>query len=208
MDSETHWNAVYSNRAEEALTWFDPDAVSSLKVIRAHAGPGDAIIDAGGGASRLVDKLLEAGLGPITVLDLASSALNVSKKRLGQRANEVEWVVGDVTSWAPDKPYAVWHDRAVFHFLQDQAAQKAYCDVMSKAVAPGGVAIIMTFAENGPEECSNLPVQRYSSETLAKRIEANAPGKFTAIGAEDFTHITPKGNAQDFQTTVFLRTDK
>lgn len=122
-----------------------------------------------------------------------------------ERSQQVNWVVGDITTWSPDRTYKVWHDRAVFHFLQDQAAQETYCDVMSKAVAPGGVAFMMTFAEDGPEACSNLPVQRYSSVTLAAKLEANAPGKFVAIKTEEFMHITPKGNEQKFQTTVFLR---
>jgi len=208
MNRETHWNSVYANKAEEALTWFEPDAAQSAALIRSHAVAGDPIIDAGGGASRLVDGLLEAGLGPLTVLDLASAALDVSKQRLGERSKQVNWITGDVTTWSPDRVYAVWHDRAVFHFLQDPAAQAAYCDVMSKAVAPGGVAIMMTFAEDGPEACSNLPVQRYSSQTLAAKIEANVPGQFIVINAQEFVHITPKGNEQKFQMTVFLRKGK
>lgn len=205
MDRETHWNSVYANKAEEALTWFEPDAAYSTALIRSHAAPGDPIIDVGGGASRLVDRLLDAGLGPVTVLDLASTALDVSKERLGERAQQVDWAVGDITTWSPEKTYKIWHDRAVFHFLRDPAAQKAYCDVVSKAIAPGGVVIMMTFAEDGPEACSNLPVQRYSSATLAGTFEANAPGQFEVIKAEEVTHITPKGSEQKFQTTVFLR---
>lgn len=208
MNKEEHWNSVYANRTEKALTWFEPDAAYSTDLIRSHVAPGDAIVDVGGGASRLVDGLLDGGLGPVTVLDLASTALDVSKQRLGDRAKQVKWVVGDVTAWSPDQTYKVWHDRAVFHFLQDHAAQLAYCNVLSEAVAPGGIAIIMTFAEDGPEACSNLPVQRYSSTSLAATIETNAPGQFEVIEAENFVHITPKGNAQKFQTTVFLRKGK
>ncbi|MBF9057817.1 methyltransferase domain-containing protein [Rhodobacterales bacterium HKCCSP123] len=204
---ERHWDEVYGARAPEALTWFEEVPEISLGLIRRYAVPAGPVVDVGGGASRLPDALLADGFGDICVLDLSAAALDISKSRLGPAASRVRWVVGDVTRWTPDKPYGVWHDRAVFHFLTSPADQDNYIGVMRRALAPGGHAIIATFAEDGPERCSNLPVVRYSPEALAARLEAGAPGVFAPVEAQRHVHATPMGRTQAFQVSVFRRSD-
>ncbi|NKX43009.1 class I SAM-dependent methyltransferase [Roseicyclus persicicus] len=201
-----HWDAVYGARAEAALTWFEADPALSLRLIAAHAGPDAPVIDVGAGASRLVDALLARGYGRLTCLDLSAAALGVAQARLGAAAARVSWVVADVTAWAPEPgAYAVWHDRAAFHFLTDAAARRAYLSRMAAALRPGGHAILMTFAEDGPEMCSGLPVQRWSPAALAAEVEAQVPGAFAPVASERHLHHTPKGGAQGFQASVFRR---
>ncbi len=200
-----HWDRVYEARDEAALTWFEATPARSLALIRAHALPGAGVIDVGGGASRLVDHLLGAGLGPVTVLDLSAAALAATRDRLGARAAAADWIAGDVTHFAPGRTWGVWHDRAVFHFLTDPTAREGYGRALTAAVAPGGAAIIATFSPDGPETCSGLPVQRWSPEALAAEVARISPGGFVPVAAEAHVHLTPKGNRQAFQTSVFRR---
>jgi trans-aconitate methyltransferase len=202
MSDAHHWNEVYARRDVEALSWFEAAPGLSADLIATHAKPG-AAVDVGAGASRLVDHLLAQGFAPITVLDLASAGLAVSRARLGARAAAVEWVIGDVTAWAPPHDYGLWHDRAVFHFLTDPVDRAAYCAVLDRALAPGGTAIIATFADDGPSTCSGLAVARYAPEALAAEIEAHVPGRFRPIAALRHLHLTPTGREQRFQFSVF-----
>jgi len=202
-----HWDAVYEARDETALTWFETEPALSLALIRAHATPGDPILDVGGGASRLVDGLLDAGLGPVTVLDLSESALAASQARLGDRAASVTWIVDDVTRGAPPGRFAVWHDRAAFHFLTDRDDRAGYAAALAAALRPGGTAILATFADDGPETCSGLPVRRYSCDALVAEFADLAPGALRLESARRHLHLTPKGAEQPFQVTVFRRTD-
>ncbi|KZL13169.1 class I SAM-dependent methyltransferase [Pseudovibrio sp. Ad26] len=200
-----HWNAVYDAREEEYLTWFETQPTLSYQLVTQHLNLGQTFIDVGGGASKLISILHAAGYGPLAVLDISSVVLEAGKERLGGVADDVEWINADITKWTPDKTYQVWHDRAVFHFLTEVEDQKAYVNVLVKAVPVGGTAIISSFAEDGPEKCSGLPVQRYSSRTLAAKLQALAPGVFALTDAQTHTHITPKKNQQNFQTSVFKR---
>ncbi len=205
MSTTDHWQTVYSNKSETDLSWFQADPMMSFELIEAYAQAGQPIVDVGGGASRLVDRLLAAKFGPVTVLDLSDAALSQSRCRLDDAADAVHWVVCDVTEWAADRPYQVWHDRAVFHFLTEPELQKAYVSRMDHALLPGGVAIIATFALDGPEKCSGLPVQRYSGESLTQKIEEYAPGQFARLKTVHQTHTTPKGASQEFQISVFRK---
>ena len=202
-----HWNEVYGARSEDALTWFEATPAVSLELIREHLQPGAPFIDIGAGASRLVDVLLEEGFGPLTVLDLSGAALEVGRQRLGARGDEVAWIEVDITTWEPDRTYAVWHDRAVFHFLTAAEDRAGYARALSDALRPGGIAIIATFADDGPEMCSGLPVVRYSPEALAQELDRLLPGLFEMHEARRHMHITPKGNRQSFQYSVFRKTD-
>ncbi len=202
---QQHWDGIYGQRAEDALTWFEAVPSVSLGLVRAHLGPGEAFIDIGGGASRLVDALIELGLGPLSVLDISGAALKVSKKRLGARAQDVTWIDTDLTKWQPDRDYALWHDRAVFHFLTKADDRAAYARAMTTALGPHGTAIIATFAEDGPQMCSGLPVVRYSPESLAAELDRLHPGLFDLIDSKYHTHTTPKGNGQRFQYSVFRK---
>lgn len=204
-DRSEHWNGVYESRDEGALTWFEAEPTLSFELISKLAEPGNPVIDIGGGASRLVDLLVEAGYGPVTILDLSEAGMNVSRRRLGQRAERVTWIVADVTMWEPDHTYALWHDRAVFHFLTVEEDRRAYISTLLAALENGGKAVIMTFAEDGPEMCSGLPVMRYSSERLADALEVIAPGALRPVEERRHVHVTPKGNEQRFQVSVFER---
>ena len=202
-----HWDEVYGARSEDALTWFEATPEVSFDLVREHLQPGDPFVDIGAGASRLVDVLLEGGFGPLTVLDLSAAALGVSRQRLGPKADDVQWIEADITRWQPNPDYAVWHDRAVFHFLTGAEDRAGYARALSDALRPGGIAIIATFADDGPEMCSGLPVMRYAPEALAQELDRLLPGQFEKLGASRHIHITPKGNRQSFQYSVFRKTD-
>lgn len=204
-DRKTHWEARYAGSAPDRLSWFEETPDRSLSLIREAVGPEAAVIDVGGGASRLPDALLSAGFRDVTVMDLSAEALAQSRARLGDRADEVAWIAGDVTAWTPPRRYDLWHDRAVFHFLTDAEDRAAYVRTLCAALAPGGTAILMTFAEDGPESCSGLPVQRWSPEALAEEMQRLAPGALEAAGQGRFTHVTPAGGEQRFQVSLFRR---
>jgi len=204
-DRAQHWDGVYRAKDEADLTWFEAEPQVSLDVIGRHVSPGQAIVDVGAGASRLADHLLAMGFGPLTALDLSGAALKVSQDRLGPQANDVTWVVGDVAHWRPETMFALWHDRAVFHFLTEPAARKAYFETLLGAVAPDGKVVITTFAEDGPEKCSGLPVRRYSPQSLRDEVNRCAPGVFTLLESRAHVHVTPTRNHQRFQVSVFQR---
>jgi SAM-dependent methyltransferase len=203
--AKDHWNTVYEARDEEALTWFEGEPSLSLRLIERCARPDGRVIDVGGGASRLPDALLARGYGSLAVLDLSAVALDASRERLGPDADRVRWIEADVTRWSPDGPYALWHDRAAFHFLTDPSERRAYLETMVAALETGGHAILATFADDGPETCSGLPVLRYSPEALAMEIEALAPAALSHVESQRHMHVTPKGNEQRFQVSVFRR---
>ncbi len=196
MQSKDHWEQVYSTKATSGVSWFQEHALQSVQLIRQAGVSRDAgIIDVGGGAATLVDDLLDEGYTNVTVLDLSEAALSASKTRLGQRADDVSWLVGDITRFElPRHAYDVWHDRAVFHFLTAPAEREAYVQAVLRAVKPGGHVIVATFAEDGPDKCSGLPVMRYSADGL--HAEFGAP--FTLLQQEREEHHTPFGTVQKF----------
>ena len=197
-----HWDEVYRAKAETDVSWFQARPERSLALIEG-AAPDRAIpiLDVGGGASLLVDELLKVGYSNLTVLDISATALDRPKARLGLRAAQVKWVAADITNWVPERTWQLWHDRAVFHFLTDTASQNAYIEKMELATPPGATIILATFALDGPERCSGLPVQRYSADTLATRLGSH----FQLVGQELETHLTPKGDRQKFQYSVLRR---
>lgn len=199
---ERHWDAVYRTRGEDEVSWFQEDPETSVALVtRSGIDRDDAVLDVGAGASRLVDHLIDHGFTRLTVLDLARAALDRSRERLGDRGAAVEWVAADVTRWQPDRAYALWHDRAVFHFLTDAASRAAYVAVMTAALRPGGHAVIATFGPDGPERCSGLPVVRYTPEALAAELgEA-----FELVESVAEVHRTPKGAVQHFQFSRFRK---
>jgi hypothetical protein len=149
----------------------------------------------------VVDVLLEQGFGNLTVLDIAETALARTRSRLGPRARGVTWIVADVTTWRPTGQFDIWHDRAVFHFLTDSRDRAAYRATLERTLAPAGQAVIGTFALDGPERCSGLPVQRYDAASLGREL---GPAFCLQETVRD-DHITPKGVAQRFQFCRFLR---
>ena len=160
-----------------------------------------SIVDIGGGASRLVDALCERGYDAVTVLDLSTAALETARERLGARGARVQWIVADATKWQPPQAFDIWHDRAAFHFLVEVDEREAYLDRLRRAVKAGGHAIIATFALDGPERCSGLPVQRYDPAGLA----ATVGDVFELVEHQAHRHVTPRGAEQSFQFSVLRR---
>jgi SAM-dependent methyltransferase len=197
-----HWENVYRTKGEREVSWFQETPSVSLELIRSTgATRRSAIVDIGGGASRLVDALVEEGHGSVTVLDLSESALAAAKARLGPAAARVTWIVADVVRWRPLQRYDVWHDRAAFHFLTDAADRIAYVGCVREALQPGGHAIIATFALDGPERCSGLPVVRYDAASLGAVLGS----AFNLVATRHHDHHTPAGGTQRFQFSVFRR---
>jgi ubiquinone/menaquinone biosynthesis C-methylase UbiE len=195
-NKKTHWETVYETKPADSVSWFQPHAEKSLEIIQAtgqnkHA----ALIDVGGGASTLVDDLLNLGYDNLSVLDLSAAALNVAQDRLGAKAATVNWLVGDITNVPlPANAFDIWHDRAVFHFLTEEADRRAYVAQVMRSVRPNGHIIIATFAEDGPEKCSGLPVMRYSPEALHQEFGRG----FQLVSQDKETHHTPFGTDQQF----------
>jgi SAM-dependent methyltransferase len=197
-----HWERIYASREPTAVSWYQENPARSLILIEETGAATDApIIDIGGGASRLVDRLSEIGYSALTVLDLAPRALEHAQKRLGERARDIIWIDADVLEFSFAHPYAVWHDRAVFHFLTDPEDRARYVAQLNSAVAPGGHVIIATFSPDGPEICSGLPVQRHSPESLTECIGAS----YDAVGFQEEAHHTPSGKTQHFLYGRFQR---
>lgn len=196
MQSKSHWERVYSTKATTAVSWFQEHAQYSLGLIRDTQVPLSAsVIDVGGGASTLVDDLLASGYSNITVLDLSAAALAVAKARLGELWQGVRWLEADITKASlPVASVDVWHDRAVFHFLTTAEERQAYVEAVYRSVKPGGHVIVATFAEDGPAQCSGLPVMRYSADEL--HAEFGAP--FALLRHEKEEHRTPFGTVQQF----------
>ena len=196
-----HWDEVYGAKAEDAVSWFQQEARTSLQLLDELAAPGSAsVVDVGGGASRLVDALLARGHDDVTVLDISQQGLTTARQRLGVDASRVSWVVADVTRWRPSRTFDVWHDRAVLHFLTAADDVARYREVVDEAVSADGLLVIATFAPDGPRTCSGLPVQRYDARALA---EVFAP-RWTLARQLRQVHSTPWGAEQPF-TWVALR---
>lgn len=189
-----YWDDVYRTRGADHVSWFQPEPTLSLQLIeRLGVGPDTGVVDIGGGASLLVDRLTQRGFADLTVLDVSSVALSVARRRLGPGAT-VTWVKQDVLSWVPERRYGLWHDRAVFHFLTEATDRARYLDTLRRALDARGVVILATFAADGPERCSGLPVARYDPEQLVAALGAS----FQPLAAERETHVTPAGAAQAF----------
>jgi 2-polyprenyl-3-methyl-5-hydroxy-6-metoxy-1,4-benzoquinol methylase len=191
-----HWENVYQTKQSDEVSWFQPHATQSMELIRSVGASLQAsIIDVGGGASMLVDDLLNDGFKNISVLDLSASALEVARQRLGDAGSPVTWIAGDICKvHLSEQRYDIWHDRAVFHFLIDPADRAAYVQQVTKSVKPGGHVIVATFAPDGPEKCSGLPVARYAPGQLHQEF---GPA-FELLEHTDEQHQTPWGSVQHF----------
>jgi len=199
-DRQSHWENIYATKAETEVSWFQESPAPSLELIElAGATPTSAIIDIGGGASRLADALVSRGFVDVTILDLSQAALIAARNRIGDAARRVRWITSDVTAWEPTRSYDVWHDRAAFHFLTDERDRGAYVATLRRALRSNGHVIIGTFALDGPEKCSGLAVARHDSETLARALGAG----FALVDTRRHEHKTPWGSTQRFQFSTF-----
>lgn len=201
MDARQHWDRVYGNKSPAEVSWYQSNPEPSLGLIAAAtAGERRRVIDVGGGASVLADRLLDAG-HEVAVLDVSASALAHAKVRLGERATRVRWIEADVTN-APDLgSFDVWHDRAVFHFLTEAADRRRYAQVARKTVVVGGHLVAGTFAPDGPTRCSGLEVRRWDADALA----AEFSGGFRLVRACRDAHLTPDGRQQTFTYVLLCR---
>lgn len=201
MEQRDHWNSVYASKSEDAVSWFQKDAQPNLDLILTYQdAAARGVVDIGAGASRLVDRLLDNGVDDVTLLDLSDKSFDVVRDRLIGRNVQPTFVVQDVTDWRPARTFGVWNDRAAFHFLTDRASQDAYVSALKLATTPGSIVIMATFAEDGPERCSGLPVERYSSEALSARVGPS----FRPLETRKIGHRTPGGVTQSFQYSVFV----
>jgi len=196
MRSREHWEVVYERKPADQVSWYRPHLEQSLAFIDAAGlSPDAAIIDVGGGASTLVDDLLDRSHSNVTVLDVSPRAIDSARSRLGNRAGRVHWLVADITTveLAP-AAYDFWHDRAVFHFLRDEADRRRYVAAVRRSVKPGGHVLVATFGPDGPTKCSGLEVVRYGADDL----HAEFGGDFEKVGSATQVHTTPWGSEQQF----------
>lgn len=202
MDRRAHWNTVFSTKGEQEVSWFESLPEISLAMLKACGLTRDmCVVDVGGGDSHLIDQLVADGLECLVVLDISGSALERARARLGGQAAVPIWLEADVTSDWSLRPMDIWHDRAVFHFLVDVEDRERYRTHLQQTLKPGGWAIVATFASDGPERCSGLPVRRYSPEMLDAEL---GPG-FERVETRTHTHQTPWGATQSFQYSRFRR---
>jgi SAM-dependent methyltransferase len=199
-----HWDRVYTTRNPSEVSWYEREPAMSLRLIESiAAGRPLSVLDVGGGASMLVDRLAARSFTDVTVLDVSSRVLEAVRDRLGGKRPGISLVAGDVLTWNTRRTYDVWHDRAVFHFLTDPSDRVRYVDVAERATAGDGHLILGTFAEDGPERCSDLPVSRYSAPGLLELFSRS----FTLVAREREEHVTPSGAVQPFTWVVLRRTD-
>lgn len=201
-ERQAHWQGVYMSRSHTDVSWYEAEPSRSLEFIEASGVARDrAIIDVGGGASTLVDHLLDRGYSQLTVLDIAAGALRQAQDRLGERARAVEWRAADVLSFRAERRFALWHDRAVLHFLVDAGDRQRYIEALERALAPDGHAILAGFGPEGPRRCSGLPVRRYSIEKFGELLGEG----FELQGHAIEEHTTPGGASQQFLYTRWQR---
>jgi 2-polyprenyl-3-methyl-5-hydroxy-6-metoxy-1,4-benzoquinol methylase len=194
-----YWDGRYADIGTTQVSWYQPSPETSLMLIRRGAGSSASVVDVGGGASTLVDHLLALGHHDVTVVDLSQQALGEAHARVGEAP--VHWVVTDIRDWQPDRTFDVWHDRAAYHFLTDPEDQQRYWELVRSSLPVGGHVVMATFAEDGPQMCSGLPVQRYSAEGLAAAMGEG----FAVLETLREQHTTPSGGTQSFQWVLAER---
>lgn len=195
MNRKAHWENVYHTRSPLEVSWYQREPQLSLQLIDASGVAADAgIIDVGGGASVLVDRLLDHGYSRLGVLDISGAALAHARERLGGRAGEVDWFEADVTSFRAERSFGLWHDRAVFHFLTDAGDRAAYVKTLEATLAPHGHVIIATFAPGGPAMCSGLDIVQYDADKLCGELGAG----FELVEQRSEMHHTPADKDQAF----------
>lgn len=199
---KTHWDKIYRDKESTQVSWYEPMPDTSLSFITECKLDKDAaIIDIGGGDSSLVDFLLAKDFEDITVLDISENAINRTRARVGERAEEVNWIVADVLEFIPERKYNLWHDRAAFHFLNEEWQVKKYLEILEKAVDSGGFVVISTFSENGPDKCSGLEVKKYSITNLITLFSES----FNTMSCKNVDHRTPSGVDQNFSFCSFQK---
>ena len=205
FNRKKHWGDVYQEKSPSEVSWYQKEPKLSLELIRCtNVASNDAIIDVGGGASVLVDYLSKESFTNLTVLDISENAIAMAKKRLGDTAKSIEWIVSDITQFDTSQKFSLWHDRALFHFLTEPSDRKIYVKALTKAIRTEGHLIIATFAIGGPEKCSGLEIVQYDSEKMIAELGDN----FSLVEERKEIHITPANKEQEFIFFHFLRVPK
>jgi len=206
MQAREHWDGVYGQKRFDQVSWYAPHLGLSMRLIEQLCPQREtSIVDIGGGESTLVDDLVERGYTDLSVLDISETAIDFTKKRLGNSASTVAWHVGDITQYNfGEARFDLWHDRAVFHFLTDSSDRTSYVDEVGRALKPGGVMIVATFGPDGPLKCSGLEVVRYSESLLKNEFARD----FELLGSETTEHQTPAGGTQQFLYCWFRKKDQ
>lgn len=201
-DWKDHWEGVYAQKNPDEVSWHQSHPQHSLALIgNTGFGTTASIIDIGGGASTLIDHLLTVGYRDLTILDIARTAIRRAQDRLGDRSQQVTWIEADITGYTPERTFNIWHDRAVFHFLTLEHDRDSYLEVLDRALQPGGQAIIATFTDSGPSQCSGLDVVRYSPDELSKALGP----KLRLIETMKEDHRTHNGGLQQLVYCRFCR---
>lgn len=197
-----HWEKIYTTKQAQEVSWFQVYPKTSVEFVKLFDLPkGAAIIDIGGGDSNFVDSLLELGYTDVTVLDISANAIERAKKRLGEKAAIVKWIVSDVTEFVPEKKYDFWHDRAAFHFLTSEDLADKYVEIANNGIAANGILVLGTFSESGPLKCSGLEIKQYSEETMSVKFEKY----FKRVKCIQEDHQTPFNTVQNFLFCSFRR---
>ena len=202
MDRADHWRGVYATKRPDETSWHQAVPEPSLAALeRLGVDRRASLIDVGGGASALAAELAALGWRDVSVLDISASALAAAKGGVGDMGEAIAWIDADILHWRPERSYDVWHDRALFHFLVEPAERAAYLEALRAGTSRDGLVILATFALDGPEQCSGLPVRRYDAPALAAELGAD----FTPVDNWRQAHVTPWGAEQSFQWAAFSR---
>ena len=202
MNKKKHWEKIYKTKSTDQVSWFQTNPTMSLRLIsETKIAKREPLIDVGGGASNLVDFLLDDGFTDLSVLDISAGALEAAKHRLQDRADQIQWIEEDITRFNPARRYALWHDRAVFHFLTTEEDRKAYIDTLDRSLSEHGRGIIATFSLTGPQKCSGIEIVQYDKE----KIESELGDRFVLYDVREETHITPAQKPQKFTYFCFKR---
>lgn len=200
MDLKKHWEMVYSTKTPQEVSWTQETPSTSLRLItEMNLSKNISIIDIGGGDSKLVDFLLEEGYTDLTVLDISENAISRAKSRLGDKSNQVTWIIADINNFTPQKKYGIWHDRAVFHFITDNSEIQRYVDLVSNYTSE--LFIVGTFSKDGPLKCSGLAIKQYNEKELSQKFG----GSFQLISSLNEDHKTPFNTLQNFTFASFKK---
>lgn len=202
MENKDHWEKIYATKNPNEVSWFQVYPKTSMEFVELFKLEKDAkIIDIGGGDSNFVNSLIEKGFTNVTVLDISENAIERAKKRLGEKASQVKWIVSDVTDFIPTEQYDFWHDRAAFHFLINEELVDKYVEIANKGIASNGFLVLGTFSENGPQKCSGLEIHQYSEKSMSHKFENG----FQRMKCVKEDHVTPFNTTQNFLFCSFQR---
>jgi len=201
QDVRGHWDEIFTQKTDDEMSWSQATPTMSLELLAQWSSPDDALVDVGAGNSRLVDHLVERGWREVTLLDVSATALAKVRARLSSGSTTVSYVASDIRQWQPEGHYRAWHDRAVFHFLTDQADQENYVRTAAQTLERDAILVIATFSASGPTHCSGLPVARHDPDELARLFASD----FAFVASQFEEHTTPFHTVQAFSWVVLRR---